>query len=630
MPVLSARALKKAFGGQVLLDGATLTITRGEKVGLLGINGAGKSTLLRILAGLEPVDEGVIDRRRDASILYLAQEPAVDDAKTPREIVLAGLREWNEVKARYDALSADLTPEHVAEHAQLAEAIERLGGWNREHVAIDMLAKLGVKDIDRPVATMSGGERRRVALASILVSGPELAILDEPTNHLDAETIEWLEVYLAETFPGAVLLVTHDRYVLDAVCDRVLELDRGQLDEYQGGYSDFLEQKAEKLALEARAEANRLNALRRERAWLLRGAKARTTKQKARIQRAKALMAAEPPREHGRVKLEAAKSARLGKTILDLEHLKVDVAGRTLIGDLTLLLTPGDRVGVVGPNGAGKTSLLKIVAGELAPASGKVTVGQNTKVVYFDQTRASLIDAWSVFDNVAGREGALTSGGGTVEVDGRRVDLRTLLEQLLFTGIKQRQPVGSLSGGERARVALAKALLAGGNLLMLDEPTNDLDVTTLGALEDMLVAFEGCVIVVSHDRAFLDRVATGILAMDGKEAVFYEGNYATYRSLAPDTKEPKAEEKPAPAPAPRPKTPAKRGLTYAERIELEGIMDVIAGLEAKVKACEDRLADPAVYASGDASRKAKTDLEAASSELAATMRRWEDLESRSG
>ena len=657
MPVLSARNLSKAYGPQTLFSGLSLTIRRGERVGLLGINGTGKSTLLRVLAGLEPIDEGVVERRRDATILYLAQEPELDPTQTPREIVESGLAEWSAAMRRHEELSARLgAGEHgdelLAEQAALGERIEQLGGWTRGHVVEDMLTKLQVLEPDRPVGSMSGGERRRVALAHLLVARPMLAILDEPTNHLDADTIAWLEGYLTDEYDGAVLLVTHDRYVLDAVCQRTLELDRGKLVEYQGGYGDYLEQKAERLAHEERAEANRANLLRREKAWLMRGAQARSTKQKARIQRAEALIAAEPVRLGPEVDLAGlgVEAPRTGRTILDFIDLELAIGERTLVRDLTLHLVSGDRIGIVGPNGAGKTSLLRSVTGDLTPRRGRVVLGNQTKIAFFDQARAQLVDDWSILDNVAELEGAAQRGAGVVKIGERTIEMRSYLEMFLFEGSKQRQKVGSLSGGERARVALAKILKSGANLLMLDEPTNDLDIATLSSLEELLETWPGTVLVVSHDRWFLDRVATSILAFEGDgRVVRYPGNYATYRDLreeAESRKKSEASVERASGPSSKragdakgaaaksesaagTATSAAKPLSFAEKKELDGLLDVIAVAEQRAAELESKLADPALYTKDAASAgRIGSELEAARAEVAKLYARWEELEAR--
>jgi ATP-binding cassette subfamily F protein uup len=644
--LLSARALVKAYGAATLFEGATVTLDEGDRVGLLGVNGSGKSTLLRILAGLEPADGGVVDRRRGARILYLPQEPVLDPDATARAIALEGLTEWYDAKARHaavtraiedDTIRSDDGDARVLEQARLAERVEALGGWDRDHVAGEILHKLGVRDTERTAGTMSGGERRRVALARILVAEPDLCILDEPTNHLDTETIEWLEEHL-RAMRGAVLMVTHDRYVLDAVATRVLELDRGTLREYTGNYADYLEQKATLLEHEARVESNRLNFVRRERAWLLRGARARTTKQKARIQRAEAAIASAAPRGAAEAKLESS-ATRTGKTILELHEVGLERAGRTLIGDLTLHMVKGDRIGVVGPNGAGKTSLLKLVSGELPPTRGDIVRGVQTKIAYFDQARADLEDDWSIYDNVAGREGSERTGGGVVRIGDREVDLRTYLEQFLFEGQKQRQKVSSLSGGERARVALAKLLKTGSNLLLLDEPTNDLDLATLGALEEMLLTWPGCALVVTHDRYFLNRVATSILGFLGDgSVVHYSGDYDAYRAAREEarqaavgapTKTDTSRSAVRREAAATVTAPSLKALTYAERLELDGILDTIAEAEASLREIDRVLAEGSLYGSrsGEA-RELQAKREKAASRVAELSSRWEALEAR--
>jgi ATP-binding cassette subfamily F protein uup len=542
MPVLTARSVSKAYGLRPLFSDATFTIRRGEKVALLGPNGTGKSTLLRVLAGLEPMDSGTIDRRRDASILYLPQEPVLDPERTPREIAREGLVAWHAAKERYDAVSAridagETTDEVLHEQATLAEDVERLGGWSRDHEVDEVLLHLSVQHVDRPVGSMSGGEKRRVALARILIAKPDLAIFDEPTNHLDADTIMWLEEYLLNEFPGAVLLVTHDRYLLDHVASRVFDLEDGKVTEYTrrsdqtSTFEDFLTQKAERWAHAERAESNRQNFLRKEIDWLRRQPKARSTKQKSRIQRAETAIAVEGPRARGEVELVGleAGSSRLGGTILEMLDVSLDLGGRRLINDFTLRLVKGNRVGIVGPNGAGKTTLLKLVTGELTPTSGKVVRGVQTKFAYFDQARTTLKDDWTVLDNVTEREHSDKTGAGVVTIGDRVMEMRSYLELFLFEGAALRRKVSALSGGERARVALALALKTGANVLLLDEPTNDLDIATLGSVADLIESWPGCVLCVSHDRFFLDRVVTSVLAFEGEGKIsHYAGNWDNY------------------------------------------------------------------------------------------------------
>ncbi len=635
MPVLTATDLHKSFGPQRILDGVTVTLRSNERVGLVGINGSGKSTLAKILAGVEPPDTGTIARRRNAEIAYLAQDPVFDGALTPREVVLAGLSSWAEAKGRHDRVSHLLGKGEGDLHALLEEQthaaaeVERLGGWDRMHEVDSILGHVGVTRPEAPMDTLSGGDRRRVALARILVARPALAVLDEPSNHLDVETVEWLERYLIDEFPGALLLITHDRYLLDRVAQRTLELDQGKLYDYEGGYEDYLEAKAERQAHEARTEGNRQNFLRTELEWLRRQPKARSTKQKARIDRAEAAKSAPPPKVD-RTTVLAMDSTRTGKTILEFRDLGLELGGRTLVSGLSFILTPGERLGIVGRNGTGKTTLLRAILGEQAPSAGEVVVGKNTRIAYFDQHRADLDEKASIFDNVADNNSRISLGGETLEV-------RAYLERFLFDPYKQRQPVGSLSGGERARVALAKMLSRGANLIILDEPTNDLDVATLGALEGLLTELDGCAIVVTHDRWFLNRVATSILAFEGDgKVVRYAGAYDDYREQRARAEEARLTVATAKAsaavkvPEPAKEKAAKgKGLTYAERIELDGIMAAIEAAEASAATLETKLADPTLYASrGGEVPGLRADLERAHAEAARLLARWEELETR--
>jgi ABC transport system ATP-binding/permease protein len=633
LSIVAAHGLQKGYGNHIVLRAADLIIEPGERVGVVGLNGAGKSTLGKLLAGVETPDAGNIARRRGTRIEYLDQVPSFDGALTAEQVVLQGLTAWNDAVARHTAASAALSDpgaDHerlLEEQSSAAEEVERLGGWDQLHRVHAVLGHLGIERHDAPVKEMSGGEQRRVALARLLVARPDLAILDEPTNHLDAETIEWLEQHLIDEFPGAVLLITHDRYLLDNVAQRTVEVADGEAFSYDGGYERYLEQKAERQAHAQRAESNRQNFLRRELEWLRRMPKARTTKSQARIDRAEAAINAPRLKQEQKVSLEMDVS-RAGKTLLELRDATLEIGGRTLVKSLTLFVVQGDRIGIVGPNGAGKTTLLRAILGQHPLAGGTVNVGKNTRVAYFDQKRSGLDDSKSIWDNVTGDQ-------SRIELGGEVIDPRSYLERFAFDSHKQRQPVGSLSGGERARVALARLLRQSANLVLFDEPTNDLDVATLGAVEGMLLDFGVTALIVTHDRYFLDRVASSILAFeDDGVVVHYPGNYDQFRRLRSEAREARKAAVKAPAVPPagartssqRP-GPKKKALSNAEERELAGLLDRIDQAEQLVSSLMGKLGDPSTYTGGgNEVARLQRELEAAKADAQRLTVRWEELE----
>jgi ATP-binding cassette subfamily F protein uup len=617
-----------------VLDGVSLTIRSGERVGVVGINGSGKSTLARILAGIEAPDGGTVARRRGTEIAYLTQEPKFDGAKLARQVVLEGLTQWSDAKDRHERATTDLDW-HVLSGADLenlleaqtraAGDVERLGGWDRMHQVDAMLGHLGIRDSEAPIGTLSGGEQRRVALARILIARPHLALLDEPTNHLDVETIEWLENYLKSEHEGALLLITHDRYLLDRVAERTLELERGKLHSYDGGYELYLEAKAERLAHEARTESNRQNFLRRELEWLSRQPRARRTKQRARIQRIEGVRAAPSPKGARAIVLDMA-DTRTGKAILEMSDVTLELGGRRLVERFSWVLTKGERVGVVGRNGTGKTTLIRAILGAVPVLGGRIAVGQNTRIAYFDQTRETLDDDQSIFDNVVGDHPSIEVGGQPEPADlPRTISVRSDEAAHRWARCRRR----------RARVVLAKLLAEPANLVILDEPTNDLDVATLGALRQMLLDFGGTSIVVTHDRWFLDRIATSILAFEGNgRVVRYAGNYDTYRRLreefarAGSSSKERPKDATSPLNASAPNTARKpRVLTQAEKKELETIVDRIDQAERVVADLERGLEDPDLYArGGDEVRSFMDRIADARAEAQRLTARWEELE----
>ncbi len=634
LTIIQTQAVHKAYGPRVVLASVDVSIQENERVGVVGRNGAGKSTLSRILAGIETADAGTVSRRRGAVIEYLSQTPTFEGDPSAEEAMLLALSAWTRAVTRHEAATQALSQGQgnqeslLDEQHHAAEEVERLGGWEQRHRAQALLGHLGIARPDDKVSRMSGGEQRRVALARLLIARPDLAILDEPTNHLDAETIEWLEQYLLDEHTGAVLLITHDRYLLDRVAERTLEVADGQVFSYEGGYELYLEQKAEREEHAARTEQNRQNFLRRELEWLRRQPKARGTKQKARIERAETAQSSGPTRVQDTASF-SLETSRAGKTILELRDLSLEIAGRELVRKLTLFLTKGEIVGVVGPNGIGKTTLFRAIRGELQPTSGAVVVGQNTKIAYFDQQRSGLEDDKSVFDNVAGEEVRVAGG--------RVIEPRQYLERFGFDTHQQRQPVGSLSGGERARVALARLLRQTTNLLLLDEPTNDLDVATLGALENLLIEASATAIVVTHDRWFLDRVASAILAFEGDgKVVLYPGNYETFRRLRQEAREQERRQKVA-SEAPRPRSsdgprtaePKAKRLNRAEEQELVALPDRIEAAETEVQRLQTALSDPATHGKGRESvLQATAAVAAAEASVERLMARWEELEQK--
>jgi len=521
--VYTMHRLTKAYPSKTVLEDISLSFLPGAKIGVLGLNGSGKSTLLRIMAGRETEFRGDAVLAPDATVGLLEQEPQLDEGKDVRGNVEDGVAEQRALLDRFNELSANYTDETADEFAKLQEQIDAVDAWNLETTLEIAMDALRLPPGDADVTTLSGGERRRVALCRLLLRQPDLLLLDEPTNHLDAETVAWLERHLAE-YPGTVVAVTHDRYFLDNVAGWILELDRGRGIPFRGNYSSWLEQKQERLAQEEKSESARRRTLGRELEWARLTPSARRGKPKARLNRYEALLAEDRNVSLDNVQIHIPAGPRLGDVVVRARGLRKAYGDRLLIDGLEFGLPPAGIVGIIGPNGAGKTTLLRMVTGEEEPDAGELQLGETVELAYVDQSRDALDPDKTIWEEISG-------GDDQILVGDRKVASRAYVAGFNFRGPDQQKKVGTLSGGERNRVHLAKLLRRGGNLLLLDEPTNDLDVDTLRALEEALLSFAGCAVVVSHDRWFLDRIATHVLAFEGDSQVtWFEGNFEAYES----------------------------------------------------------------------------------------------------
>ncbi len=508
-------------GGKKVLENVHLSFYPDAKIGVLGVNGSGKSTLLRIMAGIDAefVGEGFI--AEGARVGYLPQEPHLDPDLGVRGNAMLGVAAKQAILDRYNELAMNYSDETADEMTRLQDEIEAQGLWDLDSQVEQAMEALGCPPDEADVDTLSGGERRRIALCRLLLAKPEMLLLDEPTNHLDAETVNWLEGHLRQ-YPGAILIVTHDRYFLDNVTGWILELDRGRGIPYEGNYSSWLKQKQKRLAQEGREEESRQRALEAESEWIASSPKARQAKSKARIQAYDELVRKQADKAPTTAQIIIPVAERLGNNVIDFEALSKGFGDTLLIDNLSFRLPPGGIVGVIGPNGAGKTTLFRMITGQDKPDSGRIVIGESVQLGYVDQSRDALNDKKNVWEEISG-------GQDIIYLGKREINSRAYCSTFNFKGADQQKKVGMLSGGERNRVHLAKMLKGGANLLMLDEPTNDLDVDTLRALEEALLDFAGCAVIISHDRFFLDRIATHILAFEGDSHVeWFEGNFADY------------------------------------------------------------------------------------------------------
>ena len=524
-------------GGKKCFENIHLSFLPGVKIGVVGVNGAGKSTLMKIMAGLDKDFSGEAWSAEGAKVGYLPQEPELDLTKNVRENVMLGVAPKKEILDRYNDLAMNYSDDTAEEMATLQDKIDAENLWDLDsQIDVSMEALRCPRD-DADVSTLSGGEKRRVALCKLLLEAPEMLLLDEPTNHLDAETIAWLQQHLID-YKGTILIVTHDRYFLDDITGWILELDRGRGIPYEGNYSSWLEQKAKRLEQESREDKTRQKTLERELEWMRQGQKARQAKQKARINAYNDLASQSEREKISKAQIVIPNGPRLGGKVIEVENLNKAMGDKLLIENLSFNLPPGGIVGVIGPNGAGKSTLFKVLTGQESKDSGSVTYGDTVQLSYVDQSRDDLKDGETVWEAISG-------GAEVIELGDAQVNSRAYCSSFNFKGGDQQKKVSLLSGGERNRVHMARLLKSGGNVLLLDEPTNDLDVETLRALEDALVDFAGCAVVISHDRFFLDRICTHILAFEGDAQVeWFEGNFEDYeedkkRRLGPDALEPK-------------------------------------------------------------------------------------------
>ncbi|MBS6222762.1 MAG: ABC-F family ATP-binding cassette domain-containing protein [[Clostridium] symbiosum] len=593
MNLLTIEHLTKSYTERLLFDDTSFSINEGDKIGLIGINGTGKSTLLKIAAGLEEPDLGTVVRGRNLYIRYLPQNPVFEPQLTVLECVI----KENEGH------------EHV---------------WDLEGQAKNMLTRLGVPEYDAVISTLSGGQKKRVALASVLLSAADLLVLDEPTNHLDSSMADWLEDYLKK-FRGALLMITHDRYFLDSVSNRIVELDKGKLYSYQAGYGGYLELKEERMAMEQASERKRRSILRTELEWIRRGARARSTKQKGRIQRFEELSARKGPEEDGDVEMNSLTS-RLGRTTVEVSHLNKSYGDKVLLRDFTYIFLKNDRIGIIGPNGSGKSTLMKMIAGLVQPDSGETVIGQTVRMGYFSQDNEEMDDSLKVIDYIKNVAEYVKTPDGMVSAS-------QMLEQFLFPSSMQYTLIGKLSGGEKRRLCLLHILMGAPNVLLLDEPTNDLDIRTLTILEDYLDHFQGIVIAVSHDRYFLDRVVRRIFAFEGDGAVKqYEGGYTDYQAALEERGQGQEESTAAKAGAEDQSQPNRKNwkegqpretklkFTYKEQREWETIEETIAALEEEVAELEGEI----LQAASDYSRlnRLMQEKEEKEAQLEEKMERW--------
>jgi len=612
--ILSALELEVHYGEQIILNKASLTVHSGDRIGLVGRNGAGKSTFLKIIAGIIIPDSGEIAKKKDLTVGFLSQEFTLVETRNVYDNIIDGAAEIRQMLQLYEDMPFDHPDKHLLE-----EKIILKDGWNLDKKIDMLISSLNAPDKNRSVTNLSGGEKRRVALCRALIGNPDLLILDEPTNHLDTTSIEWIENFLA-LYKGTCIFVTHDRYFLDNIANRIVELSSGVFYSHTGNYTDYLINKTERLAIQEAEERKRQNFLRRELEWVVRGPRARRTKSKSRLENYYETAAKENTSIELDVELIIPEPEKLGNKVLELKSVAMQLGGNLLFEHFNYAFKSGEKIGVIGPNGVGKTTLLKILLGELSPTHGKIEVGEKTEFNYVDQSRLILNDEDTVMQ-------AVSDGTDVIKFGKHQLNIWTYLRRFLFTDDRINTLVKRLSGGEKSRLTLARILKNGGNFLLLDEPTNDLDLPTLRILEEAIIGFNGCVVVVSHDRYFLNRVCTGIIALEGNGEIYISaGNYDYYlekKKLRMKDEEQKPKEKKE---DPRIKTKSKK-LSFKEARELENIETEIMQAENEIKRIEEIFASPDFYIKYAArTNELNEELELYKKRAADLYNRWEELE----
>ncbi|MGP4108154.1 ABC-F family ATP-binding cassette domain-containing protein [Virgibacillus sp. L01] len=616
--MLTIENLYKSYGDKLLFQDVTCTITQNDRIGLIGVNGTGKSTFLKVIAGMDTPEKGAIKHAKDYQIEYLAQDPELDPNLTVIEQIYYGESTIMKVMREYETALQALEEDSASEKAQsqllkMQQQMDEQEAWEANTSAKTVLTKLGITDFHKNVTELSGGQKKRVAIAKALIQPADLLILDEPTNHLDNETVEWLEKFLV-TYKGALLLVTHDRYFLNRVTNHIYELDNGNLYVYQGNYELFLEKKAEREALEASDQVKHQNTLKRELAWLKRGPKARGTKQKARIERVNDMQEKNFNTSKQNVSFQVG-STRLGKKVIEVQGIEKSYEGKELIHDFDYLVVPGERLGIIGPNGSGKTTLLNIMAERVLPDQGEVEIGETVKIGYYTQGEEELDTSMRVINYIKEVAQVVHTKGG------EEITAEQMLERFLFSRSEQWTYISRLSGGEKRRLYLLKVLMTEPNVLFLDEPTNDLDTQTLGVLEDYLDQFPGVVVTVSHDRYFLDRVVDHLLVFKNNESIErYKGNYSEFLEHA--TKQKESQSSASVKEKPR-KQQNRKKMSYKEQKEWETIEDEITELEASIEVIQEGINN----AGSDLEKVQKfyEQQQEAEDKLQAKMERWEEL-----